>query len=129
MSERYKKEIEEILRQAGDLGTGGKGLRRRQGILKLAWLQVREALGGKGWSLSPGRVMLIATGLLLSALVFRALVPGGIVALFAWGGLILFIVGYAMFFIRPKGTEKRWRGRPVDDAGEAWWQRWRRRSG
>ncbi len=125
MSERYKKEIEEILRQAGDLGTGGKGLKRRQGILKLAWLQVRGALGGKGWSLSPGRVMLTATGLLLSALVFRALVPGGIVALLAWSGLILFIVGYGLFFVRPRRIEKRWRGQAVDDEPRSRWDRFR----
>lgn len=35
----------------------------------------------------------------------------------AWVGLVLFIIGYAMFFIKPpKGPEQRWRGQPLDDA-------------
>ena len=45
----------------------------------------------------------------------------------AWGGLVLFIVGYAMFFIRPRKFEKRWRGQPIDDSGEKFWDRLRRR--
>ena len=126
MSDRYKREIEEILRQAGDM-TGGPEFRRRQSLPRLAWIQLRDTFGGKGWSLSPGRVMLIAVGLLLSALVFRAMVPGGVVALLGWAGLVLLIVGYAMFFVRPREFEKRWRGRPVDDSGEPWWQRLRRK--
>ena len=49
----------------------------------------------------------------------------------AWGGLLLFIVGYALFFVKPpsaKPVEKRWRGRPVDDSPDgSWWDRLRRR--
>ena len=126
MPERYQKEIEEILEQAGDLGTSGRGRGRRDGILRLAWLQVRESMGGKGWSLSPGRVMLIAIGLLLSALFLGSVIPG-LTGLLAWAGLILFIVGYGMFFLRPgRSVEKRWRGRSIDDT-ESPWDRWRRR--
>ena len=126
MPERYQKEIEEILEQARDLGTSGRGRGRRDGILRLAWLQVRESMGGKGWSLSPGRVMLIAIGLLLSALFLGSVIPG-LTGLLAWAGLILFIVGYGMFFLRPgRSVEKRWRGRPIDDT-ESLWDRWRRR--
>ena len=126
MSERYKKEIEDILRQAGELGSGGRRQRPGRSIPRLIWFQLTESIGGKGWSVSPGRVMLIAVGLLLSALIFGSFVPG-LVGVLAWSGLILLIVGYAMFFIRRKGPEKRWRGRRVDDGEDSWWERLRRK--
>ena len=125
MAERYKKEIEEILQQAGDLGSGGpRGA--KPNFLRLVWLQLVQSLGGKTWSLRPGRVMLVAVVLLLSALLVRPAVPG-IVGPLAWGGLILFIVGYAMFFIRPPKTDKRWRGQSIDYSGDSWWSRLRRK--
>ena len=126
MPERYKEEIEEILRQAGDLSPNGRRRRPRDGILRLIWQQLTDSVGGRGWSLTPGRVMLIAAGLLLSALFLGSVIPG-LTGLLAWAGLILFIVGYGMFFVRPSKVEKRWRGRPVDDLGESPWQRLRRR--
>ena len=129
MSERYRREIEEILKQAGELEPAGRGGKPRQNIWRLIWLYVRQSLGGKSWSPSPGRVMLIAVSLLLSALIVRAAVPGGLglVGPLAWIGLILFIVAYAMFFVKPPKIEKRWRGQPLDDSGDPWWNRLRRK--
>ena len=120
MSERYKREIEEILQRSGELGSGKGARGSRPGLLKLAWLQLAQSLGGRTWSLKPGRVMLIAVVLLLSALIMN-------IGLLAWAGLILFIVGYAMFFIRPSRVEKRWRGQTIDYDGESWWDRLRRK--
>ena len=131
MSNRYQREIEEILKQAGDLGPSGRERRPKQSFRRLLWIYVSQSLGGRGWSVSPGRIMLIAGSLLLSALIFRAMVPGlqGLGAPLAWAGLLLFIVGYAMIFVRPAKIEKRWRGQPLEDAGESWWDRIRRRRG
>ena len=78
------------------------------------------------WSFSPSRVMLIAVVLFLLSMVFRA-AGLGIVGPLAWAGLLLFIIGYAMFFIRPKKVEKLWRGQPIDITGETWWNRIRRK--
>ena len=125
VSQRYQREIEDILRQAGELGSGGRRRGPRGGFLRLVWRYIREAIGGKNWSITPGRVMLVAVSLLLSALIVQAAIPG-LVGPLAWGGLILFIVGYAMFFIRPRRIEKRWRGQPIDDRPESWWTRFRR---
>ena len=126
MPERYQKEIEDILRQAGDLDPGGGARGRGGGILRLAWRQVADSMGGGAWSLSPGRVMLAAIGLLLSALFLGSVIPG-LTGLLAWAGLVLFIVGYGMFLLRPgRSVEKRWRGRPIDEA-ESPWDRWLRR--
>mgnify|MGYP004222000499 CR=1 FL=1 len=127
MPNRYQREIEDILQQAGELGSGKKRRAGKQGLLSLVWLYIAQSVGGKTWSITPGRVMLVAVALLLSALVMVAVVPG-LAGPLAWGGLILFIVGYAMFFIRPRQVEKRWRGQPIDDGGESWIDRFRRRT-
>ena len=128
MSNRYQREIEEILKQAGEMEPAGRDRRPRQSIWRLIWTYIVQSLGGRGWSISPGRIMLVAGSLLLSALIVRAVVPG-LVAPLAWAGLLLFIVGYAMIFVRPVKIEKRWRGQPLEDAGESWWDRIRRRRG
>ena len=126
MSDRYKREIEEILQQAGEIGSGGGAHGSRPGFLRLVWLQLVQSVGGKTWSLRPGRVMLLAVVLLGLALIsfFFGL---GFAGLLGWAGLILFIVGYAMFFVRPPKVEKRWRGQPIDYNGESLWDRLRRR--
>jgi hypothetical protein len=128
MSNKYKREIEEILKQAGDLKSAGSGRKTGHSIWRLIWLNVRQSVGGKAWSLSPGRVMLIAISLLLSALIVRVVVPG-LVGPLAWAGLLLFIVAYALFFIRPRKVDKRWRGQPLDEsaANDSWWDRFRRK--
>ena len=127
MPERYKREIEEILRQAGELGTGTSTERSRPGFLRLVRLHATNSLGGKTWSISPGRVMLLAIALLLSSLIVRPFL-GGLTPLLAWGGLLLFIVGYAMFFVRPTKVEKRWRGEKIEYDQNTWWDRFRRKS-
>jgi hypothetical protein len=72
--------------------------------------------------------MLVAVTLLLAALVLRSALPGiGVVGPLAWAGLLLFIVGYGLFFIKPPKIEKRWRGEPLEDDSESLWSRLRRR--
>ena len=112
MSNRYQREIEEILRQAGELGSAKRSPGQGGSIWKLVRLHLVESLGGRTWSLSPGRVMLAAVALLLSALIVRAAVPG-LVGPLAWAGLVLFIVGYGMFFVRPAKRERRWRAHRI----------------
>ena len=127
MADRYQREIEEILQQAGELGPGKARRGGQRGLLALMRMHIAQSIGGRTWSITPGRVMLVAVALLLSALIMTTSVPG-IVGPLAWAGLLLFIVGYAMFFIRPNKVEKRWRGQPIDDRGERWWDRlWRTR--
>ena len=70
--------------------------------------------------------MLAAVRLLLAALLIGSAVPG-FGAPLAWAGLILFVVGYAMFFIKPKKIEKRWRGQTIELEEDSWWDRLRRK--
>ena len=124
MPERYKMEIEEILEEAGELIGSEKSKGTRPSFFKLLGLQLVQSLGGKRLSLSPGRVMLLGLLLLLAALILRTLVPEA-VGILAWVGLILLIVGYGMFFMRPKRLEKRWRGQTIDYEEKFWWDRFR----
>ena len=130
MSSKYQREIEEILQKAGDIDGGGRRPEpaspdRKIGFFRLVWLYVRQSLGGRFWSISPGRVMLLGFVLLLSALLIIPLV-GGRAGLLGWAGLIIFIVGYGMVLVRPPKSPKMWRGEPVED-NSSWLDRIRRR--
>ena len=127
MPDRYQREIEDILQQAGDLGTGPRSARRRRGLLALVWRYLGQAPSGKAWAITPGRVMLAAVAVLLLALVAGSM-TSGVAPLLGFAGLLLFIVGYAMFFIKPPKAEKRWRGQPIE-YGSSWWSRLRKRLG
>ena len=128
MPDRYRREIEEILRQAGEVEASERPKRSGRSIPRTVWLYVKQSLGGKGWSLSPGRIMLIAVSLFLAAAILPAMVSvSGLGMLLGFAGLLLFIVGYAMFFVKPPTIEKRWRGQPLDEVGESWWGRLRRK--
>ena len=127
MPDRYQKEIEDILEQAGDLGPGPRSGRRRGGFLSLFWRYFGQAPSGNAWGITPGRVMLAAVAVLLLALIAGS-VTSGVAPLLGFAGLLLFIVGYAMFFIKPPKPEKRWRGQPIE-YGDSWWSRLRKRLG
>ena len=128
MSSKYQREIEEILEKSGDLGPSKKPKRRRkkESVFKLVGLYVKNALSGKLWSLSPGRVMVIGLLLLLSMLIVMQFAPG-IPGLLAWAGLLIFIVGYGMVLVKPPKLEPRWRGQPMELGEESLWNRIRRR--
>ena len=58
--------------------------------------------------------MFIGLALLLSAILVSAMFPG-LLGPIVWLSLILFILGYVLFFARPSaGLEKRWRGRVIE---------------
>ena len=124
MSDKYKKEIEDILKQVGETAPAPRRRQSGPSVWRLIWVQLVQSLGGRSWSLTPGRVMLLAVALLIGALIVRGLVPG-LVAPLAWAGLILFIVGYGLFLVRPRRIEKRWRGQVVDDEPRSRWDRFR----
>ena len=119
MPDKFMKEIEEILKQAEDIvrkEPTRKGQRRssphQSSPLKSKRTGIRFSLP------SPGKLMLAGVAIFLVALILNATVHGG-VALLIWAGIALFVLAYALYFIRPGGSkyEKRWRGRPVEDTG------------
>jgi len=128
MPDKFIREIEEILEQAehsgkGDASKGTEKSGRHSGAL--GPLAALSRLGGL-FRVSPNKVMLGGIILLVLAFMLNALVPGT-VPLFAWAGLVLFVITYGLLFMRPGFQyEKRWRGRLVDD-GERFsvWERFR----
>ena len=123
-----EREIEEILRQAGETAPPASHSPKKVGLRRLIWSHVKQSFAGKPLSISPGRAMLAAVLLLLAALVLNS-VGFGPVAFVALAGLILFIVAYGMFFIRPPKAQKRWRGQVIqieEESSRPWWDRFRR---
>ncbi len=111
MSEKYKREIEEILRQAGEKPPGKGRKTGKRSLLRNLWVP-SDNTGAKKLRISPGRIAIVATLVLLSAIVFWYMVPAAATPLF-WLALLLFIAAYAYFLARPQAQEKRWRGRSV----------------
>ena len=135
MSNKYQREIEEILKKSGKISEKVPEPRPKIGFWRLVWLNVRKSLGGKPLSISPGRVMLTAVSLLLASLLIVR-VGGGFGSAVALIGLLLFIVGYGMFFVQPRskqpgGEIKKWRGQPIEyePDNSSLWDRVRRRFG
>ena len=118
MSDKYMKEIEDILKQAEDVmpadsagaGESGRGNPGGQpGLLS-------RISGGRRLKISAGKLMLASFALLLLALVLGAAGFGSVVVFLVAAGLIIFVIAYALFFIRPGASyEKRWRGRIIED--------------
>ena len=120
MSEKYQREIEDILGQI-EGPAQRKARPRKTGLVRKLLNAFGRFLGGKGWNLSPGRIMLGSLSILLVALLFGAGMPGILGAALAWGAVILFILGYALFFINPSSShEKRWRGQAVETPPTLW---------
>mgnify|MGYP001191181575 CR=1 FL=1 len=126
MPEKYQKEIEEILRQAGEMTPSRRGRKPGPGVWQAAKLYAAQSLGGKAWSLSAGRILVVAICLLLLAAIFSRIVPG-IGAPLALAALLLGIGGYGMLLAKPRKLEKRWRGQTLDEGGTSWWDRIRRK--
>ena len=134
MSERYQREIEEILSQAGESAPADRPKGSR-GIPPIPpFFRTGRGVGNRAF-LTSGRLMFIGVILLLSAILVSATFPG-LLGPIVWLGLIAFILGYVLFFARPSaGTEKRWRGRVIENdrqsgMGVGWLrgvQRWFRR--
>ncbi len=120
MSERLEREIEEILQQAelpppAPKAHLGGGRRAGRGSYR-----VQDAL-------QPKKLFLISLALFLSWLVLRV-AGAGLGGVLFWLALVIFIVGYALYFVRSENTpERRWRGQVVDYGdGNSWRDRLRR---
>ena len=133
MSEKYLREIEEILKEAEKAPPHDRQDRAEvaappQPPSSGRYVLRPPRLGpARGLSrISAGKVMLGAFALFLLAAVFNW--AGGPTMLFIWLGLGLFVVGYALFFARPRGPklQKRWRGRLMEDEPPEAWRRFTR---
>ena len=117
MSNKYQKEIEEILKRAEEVMPKDAARPTRKGASSS--LLGRFTNGG-GPRISAGKIMLTSFALLLLAMILSFMGIGNVVLLVA-AGLVLFVIAYALFFVRPSASyEKRWRGRVIEDQPTVW---------
>ncbi len=131
MSERYQREIEEILRQAGEHTPTKEPEMPRKRSPSSVFGGIGRGVAGLVYR-SSSRLLVIGAVLLLLAILVSVILPG-FLGPFVWLGLILFILIYALYFARPGGSpERRWRGRAIEQSPNedgAWtrFQRWLKR--
>lgn len=122
MSNKYEKEIEEILKKVeGPPGDSPKGSAQK---VKRGSIVTRDPTrpSASGKLVSPRNVLSPAkcavAGLVLLLLGLLPFFPGFLV----WIGLGLLALSYLLFFVKPRSTsyEKRWRGRPIESPSSAW---------
>lgn len=124
MSNKYEKEIEEILKRAEDVLPKERSEPTTTETTNPGSSPLRRFTGGRGLKISAGKLMLASFALLLVAMILGASGVGQVVYLVI-AGLILFVIAYALFFVRPGGSssggyEKRWRGRVIEDSPPLW---------
>ena len=129
MPEKYKDEIEEILKRAGEAAPSKTSREsephpedRPQGRGSLVSRQAPapdSKSSQRRPSITPGKLMLVGVILLLVGFKFWPLI---------WVGLAILAGGYMMYFVAPRtiNYEKRWRGRSVEDAPTSQWDRLKR---
>ena len=116
MPEKYKDEIEEILRKAGEAApsqtskdTGGHPEDRHPEPLATRQAPKPGNRPSQGRpTITAGKLMLVGVITLLIGVKFWPLI---------WVGLVMLVVAYLMYFVSPRSInyEKRWRGRSVED--------------
>ncbi len=127
MTEKYKDEIEEILRKAGEVAPSKPPQdkerppedRRRDSIVSRRTPVPSQRPTPRRPSITPGKLMLAGVILLLIGISFWPLI---------WVGLALLVGGYLMYFVSPRSInyEKRWRGRSVEDRPVSYWAQFKR---
>jgi len=131
MSDKYQKEIEEILKNAGEVapdevvGEMERPLDDRPKELRRASSSnnspVSNAPRGHWPSITPGKILLAGLFVFIVTVLLQIWV-------LIWVGLALLVVGYLLFFVTPRNTsmEKRWRGESIEDPPESPWNRLKR---
>jgi Flp pilus assembly protein TadB len=123
MPEKYKEEIEEILRRTGEMAPAPTAREAERRPVELAQHPhpPDSASGSRGsvrrWpSLSPGKILLAGLVLLLVGAFWKGFL--------IWVGLVLLVLAYLLFFVTPRSIsyEKRWRGRAVEERTSVWWR-------
>ena len=132
MQNKYQKEIEEILKNAGEVAPDESGretekpLEDRPGAVRQAAAEsnkspVSYSARGRWPTITPGKVLM--TGLVV--FIITALLQ---IWVLIWVGLALLVLGYLLFFITPRkiSIEKRWRGESIEDPPGTPWDRFKR---
>jgi hypothetical protein len=117
MSNRYQREIEEILEQVNEDAPTGAQPKGRAGQVQRATRRPRSGANPSA-AFTSGRLMLAGVALIVSSLLFIGLLPS-LAGPAVWLGIFLLITGYVVYFAKPRRTvERRWRGEIIEDEPE-----------
>ena len=121
MQDKYEKEIEEILKNAGEVvpeqsrSESEKPLEDRPRAVRRAVEANKPEMTyspstGRWPTITPGKILI--TGLVV--FIVTALLQ---IWVLIWVGLALLVFGYLLFFITPRNInmEKRWRGESIEE--------------
>ena len=127
MTEKYKDEIEEILRKAGEAAPRNHSKeserhpedRSREPIVTQRTPAPDYRPRARRPTVTPGKLMLAGVVAILIGIKFTPLI---------WIGLALLVGGYLLYFVKPRSIsyDKRWRGRSVEDTSTNSWERLKR---
>lgn len=127
MRDKYKQEIEEILRKAGEVAPSEPTKeserhpedRPREARTGRRVPVQAQRVGPRRWTITPGKLMLVGLVLFLIGLKIGPLI---------WIGLVVLVGAYLLYFLKPRSInqEKRWRGRSVEETAASPWD-WLRR--
>ena len=123
MSERYQREIEEILGKVNEETSEGESGRPRQAPRGQRRTARPRRPRGPILNFSPGGLFRLGLAFLAAALVVNLLnwspAGFGVAAPLAYLGVALLVIAYVSYFTRPRRTiERRWRGQVIDDPPE-----------
>jgi hypothetical protein len=117
MASEYEREIEDILRNMGELGPKRRQNQRLIARLGRAWRRFTGWLGGLPSAFAADQLMMAAIICVVAAFFMRFVFPAGA----RWVGLAagaLFVAALALSIRQVwghgGGSEKRWRGRVID---------------
>ena len=129
MPEKYKDEIEEILKNAGEVAPSKspreserhpedrpRDRESRGATISRQTSAPRSAPSRSLPAITPGKLMLLGVILLLIGFKFWPLI---------WLGLAILAGGYMMYFVAPRtlNYDKSWRGLSVDELPKSQWDR------
>ena len=117
MSSKFEREIEEILKQAEEVLPQDRSPRQEPKAAESVHPgPIHKLTGGRGLKISAGKLMLASFALLLVAMILGVTGVGYVLQLVI-AGLVLFVIAYALFFVRPRSPryEKKWRGRSIEE--------------
>ena len=127
MPEKYKDEIEEILRKAGEAAPknppraseGNPEDRPREPASNRSVPAQGYRTSPRLPTITPGKMMLAGVVLFLIGIEFTPLI---------WVGLATLVGAYLLYFVKPRSIsyEKRWRGRSVEETPPDAWNKLKR---
>ncbi len=124
MSNKYEREIEEILRQAGDLPSPKSQTKPTRRVWRGGSHWARRVVEDLRRVCTPGNLVKAAIILLVGSFLLRPVIPA--LAMYASSaGLVLLVVGVAAFVLTDRpAPEPKWRGRALNLSQRQphWWQ-------